>query len=328
MRSTEDTTVSRKVISVATSCFNERENIPVFYDRVRAALAEFPEYDYEFVVADNCSADGTREVLRELAAKDENFKVILNANNFGHIRSPFNALLSTSGDVVFYLCSDLQEPPETLRDFMAKYREGYKVVCGVRSGTRSNAFMETLRKFYYYLLGKASPGERIIPRFTGFGLYDRAFIDALRRFHDPYPYFRGLVSEIGFRRAEVEFVQAERIHGRTKNDFFSLYDMAMTGFVNHTRLPLRMAVFTGFALGATSLLVAFGYLIAKLVRWNTFQLGMAPLVIGMFFLGAVQLFFIGVIGEYLGAVWTQVKNRPLVIEEERLNFDPPEKNDR
>ena len=307
-------------ISIVTNCWNEVENIPVFYARCMAELKKHPEYDYEFVVEDNLSTDGTREVLRELAAKDPKFKVILNANNFGHIRSPFNALLNMSGDLAVFLCSDLQEPPEMISEFLKKYEEGYKVVCGVRADTRSGWLMEKLRGVYYSMLRKFSPGETIIQKFTGFGLYDRCFIDALKKFHEPYPYFRGLVSEIGFKRCEVPFVQAKREHGVTKNNFFTLYDMAMTGFVNHTKLPLRLAVFTGFVVGICSILIALGYLVAKLVWWNTFQLGLAPLVIGMFFLGAVQLFFIGVIGEYLGAVWTQVKNKPLVIEEERINF--------
>jgi len=310
----------RPVISVATSCYNECENIRLFYDRCLAVLREFPEYDYEFVVSDNCSTDGTRDILRELAAKDKNFKVILNANNFGHIRSPYNALLSTSGDVVFYLCSDLQEPPEVLRDFMAKRAEGYKVVCGVRSGTRAGWLMERFRSLYYYLLAKASPGQRIIQRFTGFGLYDREVIEVLRRFREPYPYFRGLIGETGFKCAEVKFVQAKRLHGRTKNNFFTLYDMAMTGFVNHSVLPLRLAVFAGFMLGAASLLIALAYLVLKLVFWDTFSFGMAPLMIGMFFFGAIQLFFIGILGEYIGAILVRVKDRPLVIEEERINF--------
>ena len=310
----------KPVISIATSCYNECENIRPFYDRVMAALREFPDHDYEFVVADNCSTDGTREILRELAAQDKNFKVILNAGNFGHIRSPYNALMNTSGDAVFYLCSDLQEPPELLGKFMAKRAEGYKVVCGVRSGTRANWMMEKVRSLYYYLLAKASPGQRIIPRFTGFGLYDREAIAALRNLREPYPYFRGLVSEIGFRCAEVEFEQDKRLHGSTKNNFFTLYDMAMTGFVNHSLLPLRLAVFAGFILGAASLLVALTYVVLKLVFWNSFSFGMAPLMIGMFFFGAVQLIFIGLLGEYIGAILIRVKDRPLVVEEERLNF--------
>lgn len=309
-----------KTISIAAGCWNEAENIPLFYERTLAQLKKLPGYDYEFVVEDNCSTDGTRGILREIAARDPKFKVILNANNFGAIRSSCNALLNTGGDCVFFLSTDLQEPPEMLPEFIARYEEGFKVVCGVRSGTRANCFLEMLRSVYYRLLAKCSEGSGIIQKFTGFGLYDRCVIDALKQYHDPYPYFRGLVSEIGFSRCEVPFVQAARQHGRSHNNFFTLYDMAMTGFVNHTKLPLRLAAFTGFLVAVASILVAVGYFIAKLLFWQTFQLGLAPLVIGTFFLGAVQLIFIGIIGEYVGAVWTQVKDKPLVIEEERINF--------
>ena len=312
---------SQNIISIVTNCWNEVDNIPLFYQRCKAELEKFPQYEYEFIVEDNLSTDGTREVLREIAAKDKNFKVILNANNFGHIRSPFNCLLNSTGDAVFYICSDLQEPPEMLSAFMEKYHEGYKVICGVRSDTKSSKIMEFLRDCYYRLLQKFAPGQCIIRKFTGFGLYDKCFINALRKFREPYPYVRGLVGEIGFKRCEVPFVQAAREHGVTKNNFFTLYDMAMTGFVNHTKLPLRLAIFSGFVIGAVSVLIAIAYLIVKLIWWDTFNLGLAPLVIGMFFLGAVQLFFIGIIGEYIGAIYTQVKNKPLVIEEERINFD-------
>ncbi|MBO7328849.1 MAG: glycosyltransferase family 2 protein [Lentisphaeria bacterium] len=311
----------KKVISIATGCWNEKENIPLFYERCRAELARHPEYDYEFVVSDNLSTDGTREVLREIAAKDPKFKVILNANNFGHIRSPFNALLNASGDAVVWMCSDLQEPPELIGEFIRKWQEGNKVVAGVRSGTKASLLMEFFRKCYYSLLAKSSSECAVIPKFTGFGLYDRCVIEALKKFHDPYPYFRGLVSEIGFKRAEVPFVQEKRKHGKTKNNFFTLYDMAMTGFVNHTKLPLRLAVFSGFFIAFISLLVALGYFIYKCLNWDSFQVGMAPLVIGLFFFSAVQLIFIGILGEYIGAIYTQVKNKPLVIEEERINFD-------
>lgn len=310
-----------KKISITGGCYNEAGNIEELYTRCLAVLKKFPQYDYEFVLADNCSTDNTRDVLRTLAARDPKFKVILNANNFGHIRSPFNALLNASGDAAVSMCTDLQEPPEVLEQFIREWENGAKVVCGVRSGTKAGFMLEFFRRLYYRLLASVAPDEHIIPRFTGFGLYDRAFLDALRKFHDPYPYFRGLVSEIGFRRVEVPFVQEKRKSGRTHNNFFTLYDMAMTGLVNHTKLPLRLAVFAGLLLGSGSLLVAFGYLLAKLIWWDTFQLGLAPLVVGMFFFFAVQLFFIGLIGEYLGAVWTQVKNKPLVIEEERINFD-------
>ena len=310
----------KKVLSIVTNCWNEVDNIPLFYARCKKELEKFPEYGYEFIVEDNLSTDGTRDVLRKIAAEDKNFKVILNANNFGHIRSPFNCLLNSSGDVVLYLCSDLQEPPEMLSAFMEKYHEGYKVICGVRSDTQADKIMEFFRDCYYKMLQKFSPGQRIIRKFTGFGLYDRCFIEALRKFNEPYPYFRGLVSEIGFKQCEVPFMQAAREHGVTKNNFFTLYDMAMTGLVHHSKLPLRMAIFCGFVISILSLLSAVGYFIYKLCNWHSFQVGIAPLVIGLFFFSSVQLIFIGVLGEYIGAIYTQVKNKPLVIEEERLNF--------
>lgn len=311
----------RKKISVTTGCFNEEENLPEFYARVKAVLEKYPQYDYEMIVADNCSTDGSRDVLRKLAAADPKFKVILNANNFGHIRSPFNAFLQATGDAVITLCSDLQEPPEVIEEFIAKWEAGAEVVVGVRSGTKEGFLMALLRRFYYWGLAQVSETKDLIHAFTGFGLYSRKFCDAVKLFHEPYPYFRGLVSEIGMKRAEVLFVQDRRKHGRTKNNFFTLYDMAMTGLVNHSKLPLRLAVYFGFLTGLLSFFIAVAYLVLKLIFWEQFSLGMAPIMIGMFFFTSVQLIFIGIIGEYLGAIWTQVKDRPLVIEEERLNFD-------
>ena len=313
-------TARKKVISITAGCYNEAENLSAFYDRWRKVLAGLPGYDYEFVIADNCSTDGSREILRGLAARDSRFKVILNAGNFGHIRSPYNALLNAGGDLVVPTCSDLQDPPEVFPELLKKYEEGCKVVCAVRAETRANRLMEQFRRFYYWFLGKMSPGENVFSGFTGFGIYDRVCIEALKKYHDPYPYFRGLIAEIGFQPVTVPYMQDKRLHGTTKNNLFTLYDMAMTGVVHHTKAPLRLAVFAGGILGVLSLLVALVYLVLKLVWWNTFSLGLAPLVIGLFFFSSVQLFFIGVIGEYLGAVWTQVRNRPLVIEEERINF--------
>ena len=310
----------RKKISVSTNCFNEVGNIRELYNRIRAVFEKHPEYDWEIVIADNRSTDGTRELLREIASEDKRFKVILNSNNFGHIRSPMNALFHTGGDAVVIMCSDLQDPPELIHDFLRKWEEGYQVVCGVKPESKENPLMFAVRRFYYWLLSRFSETEQV-RNFTGYGLYDRKFVEAFRKFHDPYPYFRGMIGEIGFRRIEIPFVQEMRKHGKTKNNFFTLYDMAMTGFVNHTKLPLRMAVFTGFFIAICSLLVAIAYLVYKLCFWSTFQLGLAPLVIGLFFFSAVQLIFIGIIGEYIGAIWTQVKNKPLAIEEETINFD-------
>jgi glycosyltransferase involved in cell wall biosynthesis len=311
----------KKKISIVTGCYNEAGNLQEFYDRIISVLKKFDKYDYEFVVADNRSTDGSRDILRDIASKDKNFKVILNSNNFGHIRSPFNAFIHGTGDAVVVLVSDLQEPPELIEEFIKRWEEGYEVVIASKKKSKCNPIMNLVRMFYYWLLAKFSDSDHIIQNFTGFGLYDRKFMDALKLYKDPYPYFRGLVSEIGFKQVEIEYIQEQRKHGKTKNNFFTLYDMAMTGFVNHSKMPLRLAVFCGFCLSGLSLMVALGYLIYKLIYWETFSLGLAPLVIGLFFFSAVQLIFIGIIGEYIGAIYTQVKNKPLAIEDEKINFD-------
>ncbi|MDD5698418.1 MAG: glycosyltransferase family 2 protein [Victivallaceae bacterium] len=310
-----------KTISIASSCCNEEENIREWYARILKVFEKFPRYTYEIVIADNCSKDGTRAILREIASKDKNFKVIFNSNNFGHIRSPYNAFIETAGDAAISMCSDLQEPPEVIEDLIKKWEEGFTVVVATKKQSKCNFLTHSLRKIYYWLLAKISDSDEIIRNFTGFGLYDRKFRDAIKLYKDSYPYFRGLVGEIGFKRAEIKFFQEKRKHGRTKNNFFSLYDMAMTGFVNHSKLPLRLAVFIGFCLAGLSLLAALGYLIYKLLYWDTFTLGLAPLVIGLFFFSAIQLIFIGIIGEYIGAIYTQVKNKPLVVIDEKINFD-------
>jgi len=309
-----------KKISVVSSCFNEEGNLQEFYERIVKTFKSLQGVTYEIIIADNCSTDRSREILREIAVQDRQFKVIMNANNFGHIRSPFNALLQSTGDAVVFLCSDLQEPPELIVDFVKQWENGYKIVCGVKPKSRENFLMFKVRCFYYWLLASCADTPQI-QNFTGFGLYDRKVIEAIRQFKEPYPYFRGLVSEIGFKRIEVPFVQAARRSGTSKNNFFTLYDMAMTGFVNHTKLPLRLAIFFGFFIAFLSFLTAIGYFIYKLIFWDNFKLGLAPIVIGLFFFSSVQLIFIGIIGEYIGAIWTQVKNKPLVIEEERINFD-------
>jgi len=309
-----------KTVSVVAGCFNEEGNLQEFYDRTVAVFNGLPEHAYEIIIADNCSTDGSKDVLRRIAAGDKNFKVIFNSNNFGQIRSPFNALLQASGDAVVAICSDLQTPPELIPEFVDQWEAGNDVVIAVKQNSREHVAMKLVRRVYYRLLSQMSDSAAIIPDFIGFGLYDRRFMDALKQYHDPYPYFRGLVSEIGFKRTSVAFAQEDRRHGKTKNSFFTLYDVAMTGFVNHSRLPLRLAAFFGFCLAGLSLLVALAYLVYKLLFWSTFSLGLAPLVIGVFLFAAVQLIFIGIIGEYVGAILTQVKNQPLVIEDERLNF--------
>lgn len=310
----------KKKISIVSGCFNEEGNLRELYDRLTAVWEKMPQYDWELIIADNLSQDRSREILRELASCDKRVKVIFNSNNFGVIRSGYNALMHASGDAVVIMCSDLQDPPDMIPEFIRHWETGYRVVCAIRDKSREAFFIKNIRRFYYWLLNKSTE-DKLISGFYGFGLYDRKFIQALQLFHDPYPYFRGLVSEIGMKRIEIPFTQEKRKAGRSSYNFFSYYDTAMTGFVNHTKLPLRLAVFCGFVLAFLSLLAALGYLIYKLLYWDTFQLGLAPLVIGLFFFSAVQLIFIGILGEYIGAIWTQVKNRPLVIEEEKINFD-------
>lgn len=310
-----------KKISIVTGCYNERDNIKELYNRLIAVLHQFPEYSYEIIIADNCSTDDTREVLSEISSADKNFKVIFNSNNFGPIRSGYNAFLRATGNAVVLMSSDLQDPPEVIAEFIRKWKEGYQVVTGVISNSHESLLVSVARRAYYKLLSRFSDTDQIIQDFTGFGLYDRKFMNAVREFHDPVPYFRGFVSEIGFRRAEVKFVRPQRKHGRSKHNFFTLYSYAITGFVNHSKLPLRLATFSGFCMAGLSFVVGFLYLIYKLVYWDTFSVGIAPIVIGFFFFSAVQLIFIGIVGEYIGEILTQVKNRPLAIVDETINFD-------
>ena len=312
-----------KLISIASGCLNEEGNLQEFYDRVVAVMAHFPRYDYEIIMADNHSTDGSREILRRLAASDRRFKVILNSRDFGPVRSGYNAFLRAAGDAVVLMASDLQDPPELIADFIEKWEEGYPVVIAKRTDSKERGPLAWSRRVYYDLLDRLSEGEDVIKDFTGFGLYDRSFMDALKLYKDPDPYFRGFVSDIGLKRAEVEFAQPERKHGRSKHGIFSLYSIAMNGFVNHSMLPLRIATFTGFCLAGLSLLAALLYLVYKLLFWNTFNAGLAPLILGVFFFASLQLMFLGILGEYVGAVLVQVKARPLVIEEEIINFEDP-----
>ena len=309
----------RKKISIAGTCYNESGNIRELYERCMGELKKFPQYDYEFIMADNCSTDDTREKLRALAAEDRNFKVIFNANNFGPINSGMNAFCTATGDVVIQIASDLQDPPEMISQFLEKYEAGYDIVCAIKESSQENPLTFFLRKTYYKLLSSLSSAP-LIQNFTGYGLYSRRVVNAVKSFND-FSYFRGVLAEVGFKRIDIPFEQPLRKYGKSSYNIFKYYDYAMTGFVNYTKLPLRLSVFCGMFLAIMCLLVAAGYFVAKLIWWNTFSLGIAPLVIGIFFLGAVQLLFIGIIGEYIGAIWTQVKNRPLVIEEERINFD-------
>jgi glycosyltransferase involved in cell wall biosynthesis len=306
------------LISIVTPCYNEEENVDELYERICAAMQGF-DYEYEHIFIDNASTDGTVAKIRALVKKDKRVKAILNARNFGHIRSPFHGLLQCSADAVISMASDLQDPPERIADFIKQWEAGYKIVIGVKTQSQESGLFYLVRTIYYKVLHSLTDVP-LIEHFTGFGLYDRQVIQILRQFNDPYPYFRGLIADIGFPIARIEFIQPRRKRGITKNNFYTLFDMAMLGLTAYTKVPLRVATMLGFLSAAVSFLAGMVYLFYKLVDWQNFSLGLAPVVIGLFFLGSVQLIFLGIVGEYIGAIYTQVMHRPLVIEKERINF--------
>ena len=310
----------KKLISIVTPCFNEEGNIEELANRIRRSMDGFPEYDYEHIFIDNASTDDTVARIKRLAAEDRRIKMIVNTRNFGHIRSPVHAVLQATGDAVIGMASDLQDPPELIGEFLQAWERGYKVVVAVKPKSRESWLMSRLRKAYYRTIGGISD-VRLIPDFTGFGLYDREVIEQIREIDDPYPYFRGLISELGYDYAAIPFEQPRRVRGITKNNFYTLYDLAMLGITSHSKVPIRLATMAGFVLGALSLLVSIAYLLLKLLFWDYFTVGTAPILISLFFFASVQLFFIGIIGEYIGSIHTQVKRRPLVVEKERVNFD-------
>ena len=311
-----------KKISIISSAYNEAENVQELYNRVKAVMAPYAgKYTYEQLVLDNASTDDTLAQLRKIAAQDKHFKVIANARNFGHIRSPYYGILQCQGDAVIYLASDLQDPPELIAQFIEKWEQGYPVVLGQKTQSKESPLFFIVRNIYYKLLNLVNDsGARLPANCTGFGLFDKQVVDQMRRLNDPYPYLRGLVCELGYAKALVPFTQPTRKRGLTKNNFYTLYDNAMIGFTNHSKVPLRLAAMGGFVLGIISFALAVIYLLLKLLYWNSFPLGTAPLLLAVLFFASVQLFFLGILGEYIGAILTQVLKRPLVIEKERINF--------
>ncbi|MGA7292366.1 MAG: glycosyltransferase family 2 protein [Terriglobales bacterium] len=309
-----------KTISVVTPCFNEEGNVREVYERVRDLMLKLGKYRYEHIFIDNASRDHTFAILREIAADDFNVKVIRNARNFGHVRSPMHALLQAGGDAVIVLMSDLQDPPEVLAQLLEQWENGVPIVIAVKNQSREAAPMFLVRKLFYRLVNHLADDIETYENFTGFGLYDRQVIDLVRQFGDPYPYFRGMIAEIGLPHTEIRYEQQRRKSGKSKNNFYTLYDLAMLGITKLSKVPLRLVTFAGFAGSLISMLSGVVYFAYKLMFWRNFTLGVAPIAIGMFFLGSLQLLFMGIIGEYVGNIHTQVHNRPLVVERERLNF--------
>lgn len=308
-----------KKITVVSGCFNEAENIEEMVRRIFAVAENHAQYAWEYLIIDNCSVDGCQRVLEKLAAQESRLKVIFNVRNFGHIRSPYYGMMQAQGDAVIYLASDLQDPPELITEFIAHWEKGAKVVAAIKRSSEESAAFFFARRAFYELISRLAEID-LLKNFTGFGLYDKAVMDHLRQWEDPYPYHRGMISELGYPVVRVPFDQPSRKRGFSKNNLYTLFDIAMLAFTNHTKVPLRLATMTGFGMSVCFFIIGTIYLILKLLFWKNFALGVAPLVVGLFFIGSIQLFFIGVLGEYIGAIHTKISKRPLVVERARLNF--------
>lgn len=310
-----------KKISIMVPCFNEEENVVPLSEALIAMFEkDLPQYDYDILFIDNDSTDTTRVRIRMLCESNPKIKAIFNAKNFGQFNSPYYGILNTDGDCTIPVCADFQDPIEVIPKLVAEWEKGFKIVCAVKTKSKENPIMYFLRSCYYKLIRKMSDVDQI-EHFTGFGLYDESFVKVLRDLKDPIPFIRGIVGELGFKRTEVEYVQAKRRAGKTHNNFLSLFDAAMLSFTSYTKIGLRIATFAGFGGAAISGIVAFVYFIMKLLYWDRFPAGMLPLIFLVSFLGSLQLFFIGLMGEYIISINKRVMNRPLVIEEERINFD-------
>ena len=309
-----------KKVSILIPCYNEQENVrPMSEAIVDLFEKQLTQYDYELLFIDNDSSDQTRPILREICKNNEHIKAIFNAKNFGQFNSHYYGMLQTTGDCTISMVCDFQDPVELIPQYLEAWEQGYKIVIGIKTSSKENPIMYHLRSVYYKMIKKFSDVEQI-EHFTGSGLYDKDFIQVLRDLKDPTPFLRGIVAELGYKRKEIPYEQPERRAGKTHNNFLRLYDAAMLSFTSYTKIGLRMATFLGMGCGAISAVIGLIYLIMKLVLWDTFAAGMAPVLIGMFFLGSVQLFFLGFIGEYVLSINQRVMNRPLVIEEERINF--------
>lgn len=310
-----------KKISMLIPCYNEVENvIPISEAIIEEFENNLPSYDYEILFIDNYSTDGTREKLEVLCKKNKKIKAIFNAKNFGQFNSPFYGMCQTTGDCTIAMCCDFQDPIELIHRFVAEWEKGYKIVSAIKNQSEENKFIRFLRTCYYKAIKKMSSVEQI-EHFTGTGLYDKSFIEVLKKLDDPTPFLRGIVAELGPMRKDIYYTQAKRRAGSSHNNWFTLYDAAMLSFTSYTKVGLRVATIAGFIFSVLTMLISMLYFIAKLVWWDAFPMGTAPMLIGVFFMGSIQLFFIGLLGEYVLNINTKVMHRPLVVEEKRLNFD-------
>ena len=311
--------MDKKTITIVSPCFNEQEIIAMFYTRVSAVISTCTNYNFELLFIDNASTDRTLDILKALASKDIRLKIIVNVRNFGHIRSPYWGVIQSTGHATIYLASDLQDPPELIPTFIEAWEQGFKVAWGIKPVSEMQGITHSIRRLYYMFLDIVSDVPHVRDA-TGFGIYDKVVLDKIREINDPYPYFRGIISELGYEIKQIPFIQARRIAGISKNNFYSLYDTAMLGIISHSLVPIRIASFFGFTLGILSLLAAIIFLVFKIIYWDHFPIGYAPVMIAIFFMFGLLMCFIGLLGEYIGSIHTYLQNRPIVVEKERINF--------
>ena len=313
--------MKKKTISIMVPTYNEEENVVLMYEALKNIFQkELKKYNYEILFIDNKSQDKTRTLIRDICAKDKNVKAIFNAQNFGQFNSPYYGLISTTGDCTISVAADFQDPVEMIPKFVKEWENGYKIVIGIKNKSEESKIVYALRSLYYKMIKKFSEVEQI-EHFTGFGLYDKDFIEVLKNLDDPDPYLRGIVAELGFERKEIPFTQPKRQRGKSSNNWYRLYDAAMLGITSYTKIGLRLATIVGFMISFLSVFVALIYLVLKLCNWNSFQAGIAPIIIGVFLLGGMQIFFIGFLGEYILNINQRIMHRPLVVVEEKLNFE-------
>lgn len=313
--------MQKKLISIVTPCFNESDNVAELYRRIKDSIASsLDRYNFEIIFIDNASTDDTVQKLKSLALIDKTVKVIVNTRNFGHIRSPYYGILSSSGLATIYLASDLQDPPEIIPSFIKEWECGHKLVMAIKPKSEGSKVFHAIRTLYYKFLNSISE-VKLLENSTGFGLYDKVILDHVRSINDPYPYLRGTVCELGYEIKTIEFIQPQRKRGISKNNFYTLYDTAILGIVNHSKIPLRMATMFGFLTGLICIVIAGIYLIRKLLDWESFGLGISPIIIGVFFMFGMLFLFLGIIGEYILVIHTKIQNKPVVVVKERVNFE-------
>lgn len=312
--------MNKKIITIVSPTYNEEDNVLLFYSRVEEVTKNIKNYQFEYLFIDNASTDKTASILKNIAKQDKKVKLIINTRNFGHIRSPYWGIIQSQGDATIYLASDLQDPPELIPQFIDAWEKGFKVVLGVKPESKLNFINHQLRKAYYLFLNKIS-NVSIVKNSTGFGLYDREVLNEVRKINDPYPFLRGIIAELGYEVKQILFLQERRNAGHTKNNFYTLYDIGILGIISHSITPVRIASLVGFLVGSLSFIFALIFTILKLIYWNSFPLGISPIIIGMFFMFGLILIFIGFLGEYIGSIHTYLQKRPIVVEKERINFD-------